>query len=200
MPFLQEIEKLPFFWGKLSQKEAENTLSEKPIDSFLLRIEENGFIALSVHTEKYKFLDYVPYGMNKSEKDIKETIIKAIKELTPAKYPVLRKMPSLFVLSNQEISKNVDAEEDLEQLNLPPGGGIIASMKEGKNTRLLKGFEIVCPQSDLEEKSKSFIPSGIQLTNDVVQGFEGQNTELDDFMPPLISWPTLYFPGFPRWP
>ena len=115
-------------------------------------------------------------------------------------------------ISNQEISKNVGSEEDLEQLNLPPGGGIIASMKEGKNNRLLKGFEIVCPESNwykrfLEEKSKSldhgFIPSGIKLTNvDIpnVQGFEGQNTELDDFMPPLISWPTLYMPGFPRWP
>ena len=111
-------------------------------------------------------------------------------------------------LSNQEISKNVDSEEDLEQLNLPPGGGIIASMKEGKNNRLLKGFEIVCPQPNwyrrfLEGKSKSFILSGIKLTNvdiPIVQGFEGQNTELDDFMPPLISWPTLYMPGFPRWP
>ena len=208
MPFLQEIEKLPFFWGKLDQKEAEKTLSDKPIGSFLLRLEKNGYITLSVHTKKFKIVDYVPYGMNKSEKDAVETIIKAIKELTPAKYPVLRKMPSLFVLSSQEISKNVDAEEDLEQLNLPPGGGIIASMKEGKNNCLLKGFEIVCSQSDwyrrfLEGKSKSFIPSGIKLTNvDIpnVQGFEGQNTELDNFMPPLISWPTLYMPGFPRWP
>ena len=200
MPFLQEIEKLPFFWGKLDQKEAEKTLSDKPIGSFLLRLEKNGYITLSVHTKKFKMIDYVPYGMNKSEKDAVETIIKAIKELTPAKYPVLRKMPSLFVLSNQEIFKNVDAEEDLDKLNLPPGGGIIASMKEGKNNCLLKGFEIVCSQSDLGENSKSFIPSGIQLNNDVVQGFEGQNTELDNFMPPLISWPTLYMPGFPRWP
>ena len=123
MPFLQEIEKLPFFWGKLDQKEAEKTLSDKPIGSFLLRLDgKKGFITLSVRTEKFKIVDYVPYGMNKSEKDAKETIIKAIEELTPAKYPVLRKMPSLFELSKQEISKNVDLEEDLEQLNLPPGG------------------------------------------------------------------------------
>jgi hypothetical protein len=99
MPFLQEIEKLPFFWGKLDQKEAEKTLSDKPIGSFLLRLDgKKGFITLSVRTEKFKIVDYVPYGMNKSEKDAKETIIKAIEELTPAKYPVLRKMPSLFEL------------------------------------------------------------------------------------------------------
>ena len=199
MPFLKELENLPFFWGKLDQKEAEKTLSDKPIGSFLLRLEKNGYITLSVRGV-FRIVDYVPYGMNNSEKDTVETIIKAIKELTPAKYPVLRKMPSLFVLSNQEIFKNVDAEEDLEQLKLPPGGGIIASMKEGKNNCLLKGFEIVCSQSDLEENSQSFISSGIELTNENVQGFGGQNTELDDFMPPLISWPTLYMPGFPRWP
>ena len=107
------------------------------------------------------------------------------------------------------VVKNLKISPWEEKAHLPrPCGGIIASMKEGKNNCLLKGFEIVCSQSDwyrrfLEGKSKSFIPSGIKLTNvDIpnVQGFEGQNTELDNFMPPLISWPTLYMPGFPRWP
>ena len=79
MPFLQEIEKLPFFWGKLSQKEAEKTLSTKPIGSFMLRLEENGFIALSVRSKDFRNIvqDYVPYGTHKYEKDTKETIIKA---------------------------------------------------------------------------------------------------------------------------
>ena len=81
----------------MCQKEAEKTLSTKPIGSFMLRLEENGFIALSVRSKDFRNIvqDYVPYGTDKYEKDTKETIIKAIEELTPAKYPVLRKMPSL---------------------------------------------------------------------------------------------------------
>ena len=191
MPFLQEIEKLPFFWGKLSQKEAEKTLSTKPIGSFMLRLEENGFIALSVRSKDFRNIvqDYVPYGTHTYKKDTKETIIKAIEELTPAKYPVLRKMPSLVELSAQKHVKNVDVDFDFEQMILPAPA--IASMKEAKNDCLLKGF--LCAHLDLEEKSKHFEPSGIQLTREDwmnvetnFKSFEGQNTELDDFMPPLI--------------
>ena len=191
MPFGEEIKNLPFFWGRLSQKESEETLLTKPIGSFLLRLEENGFIALSVRSDDVWNIvqDYVPYGMNKSEKDTKETIINAFKEKTPAKFPVLRKIPSLVELSSQAQIKNVDVDIDYEQLILPAPA--IVSMKEAKNECLLKGF--LCAHLDSEEKSKHFEPFGIQLTsedwvnvNTNFKSFEGQNTELDDFMPPLI--------------
>jgi hypothetical protein len=55
----------------------------------------------------------------------------------------------------------------------------------------LKG--LLCAHLDLEDKSEHFEPSGIQLTREDwmnvetnFKSFEGQNTELDDFMPPLI--------------
>ena len=209
MPFGEEIKNLPFFWGRLSQKESEETLLTKPIGSFLLRLEENGFIALSVRSDDVWNIvqDYVPYGMNKSEKDTKETIINAFKEKTPAKFPVLRKMPSLFELSNQEIFKNLDTEEDLEQLGIP--SRIIALMKEAKvkfpvlrkmpSLFELSNQEILKYLDSEEEMEQLGLPSRIialmkkeRNNEDYVEipnfkGFEGQNTELDDFMPPLIS-------------
>ena len=91
----------------------------------------------------------------------------------------------LVELSAQKHLKNVDEDFDLEQLILP--APVIASMKEAKNDCLLKGF--LCAHLDLEENSKHFEPLGIQLTSEDwlnVKSFEGQDTELDDFMPPLI--------------
>ena len=62
---------------------------------------------LSVRSKDFRNIvqDYVPYGTNKSEKDTKESIIKASKELILAKFLVLREIPSLFELSYQEMSK-----------------------------------------------------------------------------------------------
>ena len=55
MPFLKELEYLPFYWGKLSYEEAETILSKKPIGSFLMRLADDGYLALSVHTGRFFF-------------------------------------------------------------------------------------------------------------------------------------------------
>ena len=71
MPFLQELEYLPFYWGKLSYEEVERILSKKPKGSFLMRLASDGYLALSVRTDDPRnvFQEYVPYGVKKTEKD-----------------------------------------------------------------------------------------------------------------------------------
>ena len=104
MPFVKELVNLPFYWGKLTHKKAEEILSKRPIGSFLIRHCSSGFLAVSVRSDDPQNIvqDYVPYGKHKNETDNRDKIIKIIKEMTPARFPVLRKTPSLYtVLHNQ---------------------------------------------------------------------------------------------------
>ena len=82
------------------------------------------------------FQEYVPYGVKKPEKDDKESILKAIKDLTPAKYPVVRNFPSLHKLSEYVIYKQVPAKQ-FDELEIPHT--LIDSLKQSTFGPILKG-------------------------------------------------------------
>ena len=89
-----------------------------------------------------------------------------------------------------EVHKSVD-EIFFGDLELPIT--VIESLKTVQNENIVKGFETVSVYSDeFETINCDYIPFGMSLKEPEkeeteIKGFEGDNTELDEFLPPLIS-------------